>query len=213
MRQSSRFLAEHPLAGAGSVYQYRVEKTGQPAAQRFDGGGGDHGIAYAAAFQVLLQNSGAAADVFVGPEQAAAIQRGGDLGGFSAGCGAEIQYPFSRPGGQHGHGGHGGRLLHIIGPCVMKRISAGTMLRRQKKAGGGEGQRFQRQGKQLPQPMNAAFQGIDPQSSPERSSGIGGQKGILGLLSQQPEHPFSKALRKQLVGPFFHGNPPWLQPL
>ena len=125
--QRLRLLAEHPLAGAGGVHQHSIKPGGQPGAQPAGIAAGDHSAPYPQPFQILLQDAGACRHILIAPQQAGVLQGGSDLPGFTARCGAQIQYPFTGLRCQHTDRRAGRRFLHIVGAGVVQRIAAGLV--------------------------------------------------------------------------------------
>ena len=124
--QSHRLLAEHSLAGAGSVHDNAVKEAREPLCQPVGGFIQHSGIADAHALHIPGEDSGTLGVDLIGDEQAAISCKGGQMAGLAAGSGTEVQHSLAGPGSSDFRHCHGAGLLNIVDPGIMPGVKAGT---------------------------------------------------------------------------------------
>ena len=121
-------LAEHTLARTGRIDQDPVKPGGKPVRKHTGARADDRTVFHPQALDVLRKDPRPVIDIFIGDQNALPAHGRGELRGLSARRGAQIEHPFPRPRPEHGRGAHGGRLLHIEEPRVMRRGVSGPLL-------------------------------------------------------------------------------------
>ena len=112
-------LAEHTLAGTGSVHQNAVKIAGEPLLQPFGVFVEHQSVGTAHTLQILTQDSGPFRFNLIGDQKPLTIQQGGQLGGLAAGGGAQVQNGHTGPHIQQPRRGHGAGLLQVVCPRVV----------------------------------------------------------------------------------------------
>jgi hypothetical protein len=118
--------AEHPLAGARGIHQDPVKEPFPARGQAFGRLVQNHRVRDAAPVQVLRQGAHAARVDFVGDQDTPVLHPRGQVGGFPAGRGTEVQYPLAGLGGEERGSQHGGRVLEVIKARFVVGVDAGA---------------------------------------------------------------------------------------
>ena len=120
LRNGVCVLAEHALARAGRIDEHFVKIRGQPGGEGCGVRTDDGAVGNAQPLDVLREDARAVVDVLVGDEHALSPHRARELRRLAAGRGAQIEHPFPRLRAQKGRGAHGGGLLRIKEPRVVR---------------------------------------------------------------------------------------------
>ena len=120
------FLAEHALAGTGSIHQNPVKILHEPLRQLAGMLVEHQGIGHCHALQIAAENHRPLGFDLVGHQQPLAVQQSGQLGGLPARGSAQVQHPHAWLHIQQPCRGHGTGLLEIIQPRLMVGRQAGS---------------------------------------------------------------------------------------
>ena len=182
LRDRARVLAEHPLARAGSIDEDLVKVCGKFFDKRRRIRADDGAVFHAQPLDVLREDPGAVIDVLVCNQYALPPHSGGELSGLSARRGAQIEHPFARFCVQERRGAHGGRLLHIEQPRMVRgRVS--EFFRRRIKSALRPRDGLVREGREVFERLRRTFQKVGAHA-PDGRGVITTQKG--GVRRAQP---------------------------
>ena len=167
-----------------------MEEAGESVCQ---GGGGfarHHGVADAQPLDVAGEHLCPLLIDFIAHQQPLTLHPPCNLGGFSAGGGAQIQDDFPWLRIQQGGGSHGAGFLQIVDTGFVIGVQAGAAVRVIVIAHGLPGHRLSHKG----QYRDGTLQGVKPQGN-----GTGALKGaqvLVIFVSQLLLHPGKKFFRK-----------------
>ena len=195
IRDGGFLLPEHSLPGTGRVHQHPVEETGKPLRQ----GGrmlvGHQGVGNGHALDVPGENFRPLGIDLVAEQKALPPHPSGDLGGLSAGCGAQVADPLPRLRVEQRHRRHGAGLLKVIGPRLMKNMQAGSGSRVVIVPHRLPRHRLSHEG----QRRNFPLQGIEPQR--HRPGAVQAVKIAFIFVSQLALHALQKGFRQHTLPP------------
>ena len=190
-----RFLAEHSLAGAGSIHKDAVKKFRQSGGNAARILIEDHRIGHAHPLQIALEHLGADRHEFVAHQQPLPTQRSGKLAAFAAGGRAQVQHPHSRPDPQQRRSRGRRRLLRVEDARVVIGVPPrleGPIFHH--KARPAEGRRLHREVRLCGKGLRRGAQGRDRHAAGSTLAG-GGVKRIVPP-AQQRTFPVLKIFRR-----------------
>ena len=189
------FLAEHPLAGTGSIHKDAVKKFRQSGGNAVRILVEDDRIGHAHPFQIALEHLGAGGHELVAHQQPLPAQRGGKLAAFAAGSRAQVQHPHPRPDPQQRRSRGRRRLLRVEDARVVVGVPPrleGRIFHH--KARPAEGRRLHRKVRLCGKGLRRGAQGRDRHAAGSALAGGGVQR--IVPLAQQRTFPVLKIFRR-----------------